>query len=314
MCSSSSAERSANQVRRSSPRSASHALEQHIRGRKIVQSTGDAWRDVEAQIFRRAQREDEVLVPAVAEPMLVWVMSGEATVEEREPDGDWRGGLVKAGSFYLTETDTPYLMRWQAAPEQPFEVMHLYLRLELVNRAALSMGLNASRLRMRDVSGARDMLISGILTGLADELQAPHEASPMFVKGMIESLTIHLLRHYAERDTATGRKPAQLPAWKLRKALEHMNAHLAEPFDLDQLADLCGMSRFHFSRAFHNTMGQSPSRWFILRRIEQAKEMLRDTDKQIIEIAMGVGYDSPSHFAKVFRSETGLSPKQYRTT
>ncbi|PRD42600.1 AraC family transcriptional regulator [Phyllobacterium phragmitis] len=292
---------------------ASHALEQHIRGRKIVQGTGDAWKDVEAQIFRRAQCEDEVLVPAVAEPLLVWVMSGEAMVEERELDGEWRGNIVKAGSFYLTQTAAPYLMRWQAAPDLPFEVMHLYLGFELVSRAALSLGLNPSRLRMRDVSGAQDALINGILIGLADELQASYQqASPVFVKGLVESLTIHLLRHYTDIDRATVRKPAQLPAWKLRKALEHMDAQLIEPFGLDQLADLCGMSRFHFSRAFHNTMGQSPSRWFILRRVERAKELLCQTDMQIIEVAMGVGYDSPSHFAKVFRTETGLSPTQYR--
>jgi len=170
-------------------------LEQHISGRKIVQGTGDAWKDIEAQIFHRAHSEDEVLVPAVAEPLIVWVISGEATVEERDLDGDWRGGVVKAGSFYLTQTDAPYLMRWQTAREQPFEVMHLYLGFELVNRAALSIGFNALRLRMRDVSGGRDVLISGILTGLADELRASHKASPIFVKGLVESLTIHLLRH-----------------------------------------------------------------------------------------------------------------------
>jgi len=299
-------------MRRSSPHSASHALEQHIRGRKTAQGVGDAWKDVEAQIFRRAQHEDEVLIPAVVEPLLVWVISGEATVEERDPDGDWHGGVVRAGAFYLTQTNMPYLMRWQAAPEQPFEVMHLYLGLELVNRSAPSLGLNASRLRMRDVSGGQDLLISGILTGLADELRSSREANPIFVKGLLESLTIHLLRHYADKEAATGRKPAQLPAWKLRKALDHMDAHLAEPFDLDRLADLCGMSRFHFSRAFHNTMGQRPSRWFILRRVERAKDMLRDTERQIIEVALAVGYDSPSHFAKVFRAETGFSPKHYR--
>lgn len=143
-------------------------------------------------------------------------------------------------------------------------------------------------------------------------MRSSREASPIFVKGLLGSLTIHLLRHYADKAAATGRKPAQLPAWKLRKTLDHMDAHLAEPFDLDRLADLCGMSRFHFSRAFHNTMGQSPSRWFILRRIEQAKHMLRDTERQIIEVALAVGYDSPSHFAKVFRTETGFSPKHYR--
>ena len=52
------------------------ALEQHIRGHKLVQSEGDAWQGLETQIFRRAPYEDGVLVPAVAEPLIVWIIAG----------------------------------------------------------------------------------------------------------------------------------------------------------------------------------------------------------------------------------------------
>ena len=299
--------------RRSSLHSASHSLEQHIRGHKVAQSAGRAWEDVEAQIFRRARHEDEVLVPAVAEPLLVWVISGDARIEERDLDGEWHGGAIEAGSFYLTQADAPYLMRWQAAAEDPFEVMHLYLGSDLVNRAALSLDLRPSRLRMREVSGGRDALVSGILGGLVNELRASHPASSLYVKGLLDSLTVHLLRHYRAPSAATERRTAQLPNWKLQRAVDHMEAHLAAPFDLDRLSGLCLMSRFHFSRAFRNTMGQSPSRWFVLRRVERAKALLRDTDDPVINVAMTVGYESPSHFAMVFRRETGLSPRQYRT-
>nr|WP_255556173.1 helix-turn-helix transcriptional regulator [Brenneria sp. L3-3C-1] len=92
-----------------------------------------------------------------------------------------------------------------------------------------------------------------------------------------------------------------------------MDEFLAEPFDLNQLAAICAMSRFHFSRAFHNTVGQNPSSWFIRRRAERAKKMLLETDMPIINIALAVGYDSPSHFAHVFRRETGVSPREYRS-
>lgn len=299
-------------TRRSSLRSTSGALERYIRGRKIAQSAGEAWKDAEAQIFRRAHREDEVLVPAVAEPFLVWVVSGKAKVEEREFGGEWRGSTIKPGSFYLTQAEAPYLMRWRAKSKEPFEVMHLYLGLDLIGRAGLTLGLNPSKLRLRDVSGAQDDFVSASLLGLADELRGSHEANTLFVRGLVESLTIHLLRHYAHADSGSGRKPPQLQAWKLRKALDHMEAHLSGPFDLDRLADLCGMSRFHFSRAFRNTVGQSPSRWFILRRIERAKDRLLNSDMQIIEIAASVGYDSPSHFARNFRRETGATPRDYR--
>lgn len=295
-----------------SRRSAGHALEQYINGDKIVQSAGDAWKEVEAQIFRRAPFEENVLVPAIAEPLLVWIISGEARVEERELNGGWRGTEVRAGAFYLTQAGAPYLLRWQARAGVRFEVMHLYLGFELIERAARSLGLNPARVSMRDLSGASDPLVSALLSGLADELRASHPADSLFVRGLLDSLSIHLLRNYADRQAAGGRKPAQLPAWKLRKVLEHMDAFLAEPFCLQRLAEICVMSRFHFSRAFHNTLGQSPSRWFIRRRVEQAKQMLRETDRQIIDIALAVGYGSPGHFAQVFRRETGISPGEYR--
>lgn len=296
----------------SSIRSSSHVLEQHIRGHKIIQSAGSAWADIEVQIFRRAHEQAEVLVPAVAEPLLVWIISGDAFVEERDLDGEWHGTVVAPGSFYLTQAQYPYLMRWRAAPKNPFEVMHLYLGRETFGRAALSLNLNPSRTRLREVSDGRDIVVSNLLAGLKDELQASHAANQLFVGGLTDSLSVHLLREYSETINIIGRKPVQLPAWQLRKALDHMEAHLAEPFDLDCLANLCAMSRYHFSRAFRNTLGQNPSRWFIQRRIAYAKNSLRATNSSIVDIAASVGYGSPSHFAKVFRDETNMSPKEYR--
>lgn len=293
-------------------RSSGLALESHINGRKIAQSAGEAWIGLEAQIFRRRFREDELLVPAVAEPFLVWVISGEAFIEERDLAGEWHGGAAPAGSFFLTHTDTPYLMRWRAREDVPFEVMHLYLDRILIDTAADTLGLKAARCRFRDVSIGEDRLISGIMAGLADELTAQRQANVLFVQGLAQSLTVHLLRSYSDAAGRPLRATAQLPAWRLRMAVDHMEAHLQQPFDLDRLADICGMSRFHFSRAFHNTTGSSPSRWFIRRRVELAKQMLREGDISIIEISLGVGYESPGHFAQVFRRETGMSPRAYR--
>lgn len=293
-------------------RSSGLALESYISGRKIAQSAGEAWAGLEAQVFRRSSREDEFLVPAVAEPFLVWVISGEALVEERDPGGEWHGGVVQAGSFFLTHTDTPYLMRWQAREDTPFEVMHLYLDRNLIDKAATTLGLKAARCRFRDISIGVDSFVSCVLASLVNELRTQRQANALFVQGLAQSLAVHLLRGYSDVTGKPLRALAQLPVWRLRAAVEHMEAHLGEPFDLDRLANICGMSRFHFSRAFHNTTGFSPSRWFIRRRVEHAKQMLRERDAPIIEISMTVGYESPGHFAQVFRRETGMSPRAYR--
>ncbi|PYD60523.1 AraC family transcriptional regulator [Gluconacetobacter entanii] len=173
------------------------------------------------RIFRRPQHEDEELVPAVAEHFLVRVISGEAQVEERELTGEWTKSEAGSGSFFLTQTDAPYLMRWQADPDRPFEVLHLYLGPTLVNRVARSLGLNPSRLSMRAISGVQDAFISGVLTGLTAEIQTTHSASSLFVNGLLESLTVHLLRHYAQTQPSPTSRPAQLPAWKLRRLRTH---------------------------------------------------------------------------------------------
>ncbi|QEO17764.1 helix-turn-helix domain-containing protein [Acetobacter vaccinii] len=291
---------------------ASSALEQYLPGQKIIQATGDAWNDAQAQIFSRALQEEEILVPAVSDPLLVWVISGEAIIEERETAGAWERSEASPGSFFLTQTEAPYLMRWRPTTEYPFEVLHLYLGPDLINRTARSLGLNPNRCRMRDISGAQDPLISGVLGGLTTEIQSPEPANIVFVKGLLESLTIHLLRSYTKTDSIPYKATMHLPEWKLRKALDHIETHLTEPFNLNILASLCGMSRFHFSRSFHHTMGHSPSHWFIQRRIELAATQLRQTDMSILEIALSVGYESSSHFSQVFRKTKGISPRAYR--
>jgi AraC family transcriptional regulator len=63
---------------------------------------------------------------------------------------------------------------------------------------------------------------------------------------------------------------------------------------------------------FKKATGLSPSRYFIGQRVARAQLLLQETDASIIEIGMSVGYSSPSHFAQVFRRETGLPPSHYR--
>ncbi|WP_227323846.1 AraC family transcriptional regulator [Acidisoma silvae] len=278
-----------------------------------MQSEGDAWREVEIQIFARSPTEDGLLVPAVAEPLLVWIIAGSAFVEERELNGEWHGRKVSKCDFFLTHATAPYMMRWKSDNGASFEVLHLYLGLSLLSRMIAEVAGQKSGVRLRDVSGAQDDVISSLLTVLHKEMQASSAASSIFVQGIAQSLTIHLVRSYGETSDEPARKLDQLPRYKLRRAVDFMEENLAEEFNLEKVAQAAGMSRFHFSRGFRSSMSQSPSQWFIRQRITRAQELLRETDLPIIEIAMTVGYESPSHFAQVFRRETGVSPNQYRT-
>ena len=287
-------------------------LEIYIAGRTLVSGDGPAWTDMFVQVFSRLKVQQPFLVPAVAEPLVVWVISGEACVEERDLGGEWAANTVRVGDFFLTRSPTPYEMRWRAEGDEPFQVMHLYLSVQLFERVAEEiLGKAANAMRLRDISGGRDQRLSNMLELIHAELTAEGQGSRLFVQGLAQTLTVHLIRHYAAYD-AEMRPSNALPGAKLRRVIAFMDAHLEEPFDLARLAQTAGMSEFHFSRLFKKATGLSPSRYFIRQRIARAQQLLQETDTSIIEVGMSVGYSSPSHFAQIFRREAGISPSDYR--
>ncbi|GGA92998.1 AraC family transcriptional regulator [Brucella endophytica] len=292
---------------RTSPAGLAH----YIAGRTLQSADGPAWQDVFIQIFSHNATQQPFLVPAVAEPLIVWIVSGRAAVEERDLGGDWTASRVSVGDFFLTRSPVPYELRWRAEGDEPFKVMHLYLSVPLFEKMAREITGQTSAVTLRDVSGERDEMLSHMLALLHEELKIGAEASPLFVQGLAQSLAAHLVRRYAASDAKTRPRNA-LPGAKLRRAVAHMEAHLDRPFDLKQLAQAVGLSAFHFTRLFRQATGLPPSRYFIQQRILKAQQLLQETDASIIEIGMAVGYSSPSHFAQIFRRETGISPSTYR--
>ncbi len=270
------------------------------------------FKDVVLQLFTHRSITEPILVPAVAEPLLVMVLSGAARVEERTLGGEWEAADVQVGDFYLTSSALPYEMRWQTQGCDTFEVMHLYLAHSLVDQAARDLlGSHAEPVNFLDISGGQDALVRMLLEQLRLELIERREPSPLYVHSLAQALTIHLIRTYRDPASTTRRSNA-LQAYKLRRVVAFMRERLAEEFSLTDLAEAAQLSEYHFSRLFKRATGVSPSQYFIRLRMARARELLLDTDLSVIDIGLEVGYSSPSHFSQVFRREVGVTPSAYR--
>lgn len=84
--------------------------------------------------------------------------------------------------------------------------------------------------------------------------------------------------------------------------------------DLSQgaMAEMAGISKDYFSRIFRSVTGLNYSKWLNLIRLEKAAELLADKDMTLTEIAMLSGFQSISSFNRVFHTEKGMSPGEYR--
>ena len=96
---------------------------------------------------------------------------------------------------------------------------------------------------------------------------------------------------------------------RVRDTMDHA---FARPLDVPALARVAHVSPAHFSRQFRSTFGETPHRYLQRRRVERAMELLRETDRQVTEICMDVGFNSLGTFSRTFRAIVGESPTVYR--
>ena len=94
---------------------------------------------------------------------------------------------------------------------------------------------------------------------------------------------------------------------------EWMEANYSKTITLDNMTQICNLTKKTLMRRFKNVTGDSPTTYLQKLRVENAKRMLESKKVAFNEITWRVGYNDISFFHKVFKSETGLTPIEYRS-
>ena len=106
--------------------------------------------------------------------------------------------------------------------------------------------------------------------------------------------------------------PVALPDPRIATAVAYMAERVGESLRVEQVAAVCGLSPFHFSRRFKAIVGKAPHGYLTYLRIERAKALLQETDLEVNAVAWRVGFASHSHFTTTFRRVMGVPPGKYR--
>jgi AraC-like DNA-binding protein len=102
------------------------------------------------------------------------------------------------------------------------------------------------------------------------------------------------------------------PARHLLRAKDLVDARYRDPLDVQTLARAARLSPAHFSREFHRAFGGPPHQYLLMRRLERAAELLRNTDRSVADICLTVGLKSLGSFTTSFHRRYGMTPTAYR--
>ncbi len=134
-----------------------------------------------------------------------------------------------------------------------------------------------------------------------DNVSTPAEARQYARKIMGQAIEL--------RDSESKKQQRDL----LTQAIRYIDEHYGdETISLDRVAREVNISPNYFSAMFSQEVGQTFVEYLTSKRIDEAKRILRQTDKRSSEVAFNVGYKDPHYFSFVFRKVSGCTPSDYR--
>jgi AraC-like DNA-binding protein len=99
---------------------------------------------------------------------------------------------------------------------------------------------------------------------------------------------------------------------RVQDSIRYIENNLDGKLSLDELSKRAHLSKYHFHRLFHQTVGEPITRYINARRMEKASEELVRTDLPIIDIALKYQYGSQESFSRAFKRAYGMTPGKYR--
>ncbi|WP_448604665.1 helix-turn-helix domain-containing protein [Thermoleptolyngbya sp.] len=219
-------------------------------------------------------------------------------------------GLYGKGDISITPAGVPVFARWQQA-DHFLEIQLPSQFLQRIANETLSKAVDQFEL-VGDFR-TRDAQLEAIAHLLLADLQSQSLGSKLYIDSLANVLAVHLIRGYAATKPQILDYKGGLSHQQLLKVFDYFNDYLDQNIKLADLANLVGMSQFHFGRLFKQSVGISPYQFLLQQRIEKAKQLLKQTNDPIVEIALCCGFNSHSHLTKQFRQSTGITPKQYRS-
>ncbi|MBL8549029.1 MAG: helix-turn-helix transcriptional regulator [Hyphomonadaceae bacterium] len=168
-------------------------------------------------------------------------------------------------------------------------------------------GRNEAALPIQPRVLVRDEQLASILQKLASLVRNETVVDDVLVDALALMAMVELAGGAGRETVVRG-----LSSARVKRVRDYVEEHLGCAIALDDLAEVAGLSAFHFSRSFKEATGLSPYRYLLSRRVERAKSLIREGEMPLREIALAAGFASQSQLSRTFSAIAGETPRAFR--
>ena len=151
----------------------------------------------------------------------------------------------------------------------------------------------------------RDGSIVWLMLKLRQELRCDDDGAQVAIEGLM----LQLLAEARRRKVILKERN---PRW-LRQTVELLHERFAEPLTLSDIAQSAGVHPVYLASAFRHSYDCSVGEYLRRLRIEYACGRIAGTDMPLVEVALAAGFSNQSHFTRLFKRQTGMTPARYRS-
>lgn len=159
----------------------------------------------------------------------------------------------------------------------------------------------------------KDPTVANSIAQIARAKEAGDVGSDMEIKGEAYRLISYLLRNFRAESLSDGETNTEKnKATRVREIVLYMTHNCHEHITTASLAERFHLDEHYLCRLFKGQMGAPPMQYLNAYRVERAKALLTNTDRSVTDIALAVGFDDPSYFARIFKRVLGVTPREYK--
>lgn len=287
----------------------------YVPGKLLLDSQSRNWQGLLFNAFELPAFLPGGPAPAISDYTFGFVYEGNKHGEFSINQGCWEKQDLQKGSLVLVPPDHAINWRWlpDSKNARPLFITCAYLSSALIKRAAAeALDVEPERIEMPKNIGTLDPFMEQLFLAVKNELQAGNPCGPLYAQTAAQMLALHLLSKHCSVNYRVPVYKSGIPPRQLRRVLDYIRMHLNQEISLDSLALIAGLSPYHFLRMFKQSTGKTPLQYIIHSRVEEAKQLLAETELSITEISLEVGYESINHFITMFKRHTSVTPAQFR--